>query len=308
MNADSTKPALPHYREGPDLPGIVLGTAGLGGVWGKIDPSASRDAVVESLHRGVARIDTAPAYAKAEEIVGQALRLHGGTKPFVSTKVGKGQASSADADTNDYRLDSMARSLAQSMAVLGLDQLDLLFLHEPEKVALPRVPGVVEWLRRQRTAGRVRQLGLGGRVTPAYYPYLRDGTFDVVMSFNNLSAVDLSGMEHDLPLYRRNGLTTYQGSPLQMGLLGDRYTDFHRSPPDWLSARHLSRSTAVLAIARRNGMPLSELAHRFLYSIGEIDHLVIGARTPDQLKATLHHLDGGRLPRAIFDEIISSTQ
>ena len=128
--------------------------------------------------------------------------------------MGKGQASSADADTNDYRLDSMARSLAQSMAVLGLDQLDLLFLHEPEKVALPRVPGVVEWLR--PAAGRRAECvnsGWGGRVTPAYYPYLRDGTFDVVMSFNNLSAVDLSGMEHDLPLYRRNGLTTLPGQP-----------------------------------------------------------------------------------------------
>ena len=53
---------------------LVLGTAGLGGAWSPIDPAESVATILRALESGITRLDTAPAYAQAEVLVGEALR------------------------------------------------------------------------------------------------------------------------------------------------------------------------------------------------------------------------------------------
>ena len=51
-------------------------------------------------------------------------------------------------------------------------------------------------------------------------------------------------------------------------------------------------------------MSLSTLAHRFAFSITEIDRVVIGARNKAQLLGTLNDWKLGILPEEVFDELI----
>lgn len=295
-------------RDPAQPPGLVLGTAGLGGVWGPIDEGASRSAIQQALEAGITRLDTAPAYARAEEIVGAALREYRGDRPFLSTKVGKLQADSASADTNDYHLAVMQKSLDRSREVLGRERLDLVFLHEPEKVPPTSIPRVIAWMERLRTDGIATQIGLGGVVPEAYHPALRAGTFDVVMSYNNLNAANLSGVAVDLPFFQSCGVTTYQGSPLYMGLLGDRYAEFQHDAPPWFDAQTLSRATRAKEVADWHDLGLAELAHRFLLTVAGPDYLVLGARTPRQLKETLAQFARGPLPEPIFNQLTQAIQ
>lgn len=54
----------------PDcLSRCVLGTAGLGGIWGKIDNEESIKAILIALKSGITCIDSAPAYGDAESFV-----------------------------------------------------------------------------------------------------------------------------------------------------------------------------------------------------------------------------------------------
>ena len=67
----------------------ILGTAGLGGIWGVIDQEESVRTILLALENGIEALDTAPAYADAEEIVGTALGKWRGNLPAISTKVGR---------------------------------------------------------------------------------------------------------------------------------------------------------------------------------------------------------------------------
>lgn len=60
---------------------LVLGTAGLAGLWGKIDEDESVKTILYALEQGITHFDAAPAYADAERILqgpsvnGKALNL-----------------------------------------------------------------------------------------------------------------------------------------------------------------------------------------------------------------------------------------
>lgn len=116
----------PTYRSSHPLPGLVLGTAGLGGVWGDIDWQESIDTILYALENGVERLDTAPAYRDAEAIVGEALQQWSGPRPLVSTKVGKLRADAADGRTNNYKVTTMQRSVAESQEKLSTDPIGLI--------------------------------------------------------------------------------------------------------------------------------------------------------------------------------------
>lgn len=299
----------PHYHSDVDVSRLVLGTAGLGGAWSPVDPVESVATILKALESGITRLDTAPAYAQAEVIVGKALRkwnaFHGGALPFVSTKVGKLEGDALDDNLNNYERAVMENSVAQSLERLGRTSLDLLFLHEPEKVPAHRVEAVVAFMLEQKQAGRAQAIGFGGTPPPVYHRYIEAGGFDVVMGYNNLDAANLDALQFDIPFFKKCGLTTYQGSALHMGLLGNRFARYQQEKPDWISDAELARAYQAQRVADKYGLPLSTLAHRYVLSIREIDYVVIGPRTMEHLTKTLADFQQGPLPEEIFDELTS---
>ncbi len=305
MPQNTTRPT---YRHDGPTPPLVLGTAGLGGVWGDIDRQESVDTILYALENGVERLDTAPAYRDAEAIVGEALRQWSGPRPLVSTKVGKLRADTADQRTNDYGAESMRVSIANSQEVLGGGPLDLLFLHEPEQVPPSAVPEVIDFMQETKQSGAAAAIGLGGVVPAAYHAAIRRGTFDVVMSYNNLNAACLDGLAEDIPFFRRHGLTTYQGSALYMGLLGNRFGKYQENPLAWIPGAAVTRARRAYELARRLGGTLPALAHRYLLSMQEVDYLVLGAKNLAQLRATLTDCQAGRLEEKTFEELTDLIQ
>ena len=292
----------PQYSDSNELK-LVLGTAGLGGAWGNIDSTESIETILLALENGITRLDTAPAYAKAEEIVGEALRAWNGKAPFVSTKVGKLEGNALDDHLNNYALDVMEKSVKQSLEKLGRTTLDLLFLHEPEKVPLPQVDEVAGFMIQLKQKGIAQAIGFGGTPPRDYYPYIEAGLFDVVMGYNNLDAVNLEAIHTEIPFFKSHNLTTYQGSALHMGLLGNRFEQYQKEKPGWLSEKELATALKVRETATSNNMDLATLAHRYVLSIREIDYVVIGPRKRKHLVKTLADCRQGILPREIFCEI-----
>src|SRR5580698_5919300 len=77
---------------GMNVSRIALGTWAIGGwMWGGSDENESIRTIHAALDQGINLIDTAPIYGsgRSEEIVGEALRQHGGRdKVLIATKVG----------------------------------------------------------------------------------------------------------------------------------------------------------------------------------------------------------------------------
>jgi L-galactose dehydrogenase len=125
---------------------IVLGCSGLGGVWGNQDFSESVDVILMALEAGIGSFDAAPSYNKAEHFLGQALKQWKGQKPYISTKVGRLFSERADEYDLDYTKDGMRKSLETSLERLGLESIDLLFLHEPQLVTAQQKDEIVDTL------------------------------------------------------------------------------------------------------------------------------------------------------------------
>ena len=282
---------------------VVLGTASLGGVWGKIDQEESIDTILYALESGIKRVDTAPAYNQSEQILHKALTQWKGERPFVSTKVGRLFSESANEAVMDFRPPTMHRSLMRSVERLGT--IDLLFLHEPEKVPEQDIPKVIDFLIQQKGDNTVSFIGLGGYVPKAFHPFIKSGVFDYVMSYNNLNACCVSGLEKDIPFFKMQNLITYQGSTLHMGLLGSRFKAYIESPPDWISPKVIQNASLAKQMADTLDMDLSTFAHRFAMSMDEIDYLVLGARNLDQLKKSLNDYEQGPIDSSIVLKLIN---
>jgi len=281
----------------------VLGTTGLGGVWGKIDPEESIKAILMALKNGITCIDTAPAYGDAESFVGVALKEWEGDKPLISTKVGRLKSYCATEGLYDYSMDGMEKSVENSLKILDIPCIDILFLHEPDAMPEKNAERIVQNLIEFKKRGYANKIGLGGNCPAWFKRYITSDVFDVVMEYNRLNVCCTDALYSSLPDCKSKGIDFYVASPLYMGLLGNRFEEYAASLPGWLPKSSIERAEQIKLIAERYQMSLQSMAHRFLISIPETFKIVIGPKDPNQLRQTVFDFRQGPLPKKIFEEI-----
>lgn len=284
---------------------LVYGASGIGGVWGEVNETESIDCLLYAFENGISSIDTSPSYNRSEEFVGKALKQWKGGVPFISTKVGRLPAIKADECYVDYSAESMKRSLMTSLERLGVDQVDLLFLHEPHLVPLDQIEAILETLQSFKANGYTKSIGVGGNPTDEFRQFITNENFEVVSGFLKMDACNLSGFEKDIPKFKKEGIKYYAASALHMGLLGNRFEKHVANPPntEWVTHMDIATAKAVKKIADEAGLSISSLAQRYLFSINEADRIVMGARIPQQIASTVKDWNAGGLSEALFNQI-----
>jgi diketogulonate reductase-like aldo/keto reductase len=150
MNASAS--AQPHVtlNNGVQMPALGLGVY-------QSAPEETTDAVLAALETGYRHIDTAAAYFN-EEQVGEAIARSGLDRAdiFVETKLW----------ISDYGYDAALRGFDKSTRKLGVDQIDLLLLHQPLAEDFKQTIAAYQALERLLADGRVRAIGVSNQ-TPA---------------------------------------------------------------------------------------------------------------------------------------------
>ncbi len=284
---------------------LVYGTSGLGGVWGAVDSKESIEALLYAFDNGISVLDTAPSYGNAEKYVGHALREWTGKKPFVSTKIGRLKGTDAFDVNLDYSKEGMQRSLDNSLKTLGVNTIDLLFLHEPQLVPANQIENTIENLLDFKAQGLVKQLGVGGNPNHTFMPFVKKEYFDVVSGFLKMDACNLSVFNGEIQNYINEGIAYYAASALHFSLLGNRYEKYQNAGADgqWITNTDLIKARKVKSIANNINMPLATLAQRYLFSIKEADRIVMGARNLKQIKSTIQDWKSGKLDKETFDKV-----
>lgn len=286
-------------------PRLVLGTSGLGGVWGGVTLDESKDAILYALERGARAFDTAPSYASAQEVLGAALKEWTGEKPFISTKVGRLKAESAHDMKLDYSTEGIRRTLASNLEILGVDRIDLLFLHEPQCVAKEEIPRLLELMQSFVEEGLVSKLGIGGNLTEDFKPYMGTEKFEVISGFLKMNACNLDAFQEDVAFIKANDLAYYNASILHFGLLATRlaaYKENFENEP-WLSQRDIAISEDLQPLAEKYNMTLPILAQRYAFGIAEADRIVGGAKNQSQIERTMDAWEQGPVSQSLFDAI-----
>ena len=287
---------------------LVLGCSGLGGVWRPIEEKNAVGTLMYALENGVRVFDTAPSYNKSQIFLGKVLKQWQGEKLFISTKVGRLKAETAEDTIVDYSTKSMKASLYESLEVLGLDTIDLLFLHEPHLVPLDKMDEIMECLQSFKKEGLVKRLGIGGNPTVSFYPHIVKQNFDVLSGFLKLDACNITAFDEVMPILQKENIAYYAASALHMGLLGRRLEMYAKEMPnnEWISNSDVHNALKVNNIAKKYDIPLSRLALRYVFSIKEADRVVVGPSKQEQMEDLIEAWDEGKLPEEVFDEITTT--
>lgn len=289
----------------PQYHRLTLGIAGLGGVWHDVPENASVEAILYALEKGVGAVDVAPSYNQGEAYLGKALRQWSGRPPFISTKVGRLKAGRADINLYDYTPEGIRGSVYNSLSLLGVNAVDLLFLHEPSGLLPAQAPAAIDALLQLKEEKLARQLGIGGNYPSWFVPLIKPGVFDVFMGYNRLNACNLSALHQEVPLMQSQHIRIYAGSPLHMGLLGRRFSDWVAQRPAWISATDAAHAQSIRQIAESQQMSLASLSIRFLKALSAADTIVIGPSNLEEVKDCLEVWQAPPLPAAIFQQMLS---
>ncbi|HEY3819409.1 MAG TPA: aldo/keto reductase [Polyangiaceae bacterium] len=134
-------------------PALALGTMN----FGKRTPADESERIVRrALERGIRVFDTANAYngGESERILGRALGRDR-DRVVVATKVGFGRVAGKP---EGLAAEVVARALGESLERLGMDRVDVYYLHVPDH-ATP-VEQTLDAMERELDAGRVRAWGV----------------------------------------------------------------------------------------------------------------------------------------------------
>lgn len=274
---------------------LVLGTAGLAGIWGRVDRRESIRVIHAALDMGINHFDTAPAYAEAEQLLSDALSSWKGHPVFISTKAGKKKADSPDATLFDYAPLSIERSVDESRKLFQRDVLDLVFLHDPVCMKKEEMKGAIDAMLEMKHRGWIRHLGIGGNYGPEFESYALSGYFNYFMGYNRYNLIKQVANKGEFVKVKQAGVSIWQASPLYMGLLGSKHDLYLREKPEWIPEEDLQAASAMKQWCEEKGIRLSGLAHNFIMMSDCIDKMVIGASSMIEFETTMNDLHSDAL-------------
>ncbi|WP_348519316.1 aldo/keto reductase [Blastococcus sp. TF02-09] len=166
-------------------------------------PDETVTAVQTALEVGYRHIDTAAAYGN-ERQVGEALRRSGidRSEVFVETKIW----------ISDYGYDETLHAFDKSAGKLGLDQVDLLILHQPLPDEFELTIGAYKALEKLLAAGAVRAIGVSNFM-PEHLTRLLAET-SVVPSVNQIEVHPYFRQSQLLALDAEHGILSQAWSPI----------------------------------------------------------------------------------------------
>ncbi len=259
-----------------------------------LDPSA----------RPITVIDTSNEYAKglSEQIIGDSLRRRGGLPGgmTIATKLDR------HPETGSFSATRMRRSLEESRERLGLDAIELLYLHDPELITYEEAfadDGPVRALVAMKEEGSAARIGISGGPAPMLKHYVETGLFDAVITHNRYTLVDRSADDLiDAAVGR--GLTVVNAAVYGGGALA-------RWPrPVTTYAYRLAHPEVVQAIAamgsvcEQAGIPLAAAALQFSTRDPRITTTVVGAHTAEHVEGFVRD-DQLEIADSLFEELDS---
>jgi D-threo-aldose 1-dehydrogenase len=262
---------------------------------------ATIDAVLDS--GTINFIDTANGYGRdgsAERRIGVALQRRGGLPAgaVLATKV------DPDPHTGDFSGKRVRVSVEESLERLGVDRIQLLHLHDPERITFAEATapdGPVEALADLKRQGLVAHLGVAGGPVALMQRYLDTGVFEVVLTHNRYTLLDRSAEALFRAAHER-GIGVLNAAPYGGGMLAkgpERQSRYAYGERDDAIAR---AAAAMRSATDRAGVPLAAAALQFSLRAPFIDSTVVGVSAPERVGETVE-LAGVPVPDALWTEL-----
>ncbi|OYV33187.1 MAG: pyridoxal 4-dehydrogenase [Rhodospirillales bacterium 20-64-7] len=294
---------------------LGFGTAAMGGLYQPASAEDSWAAMQAAWDAGIRHFDTAPFYGfgLAERRLGDFLRAQKSPKKsegyVLSTKVGRLLRPVPESEIPDhgfrdplpftveydYSYDGIMRSLEFSFARLGLNKIDILYIHDIGELTHGPAANArhmaalygsgFKALEQLRGDGTITAFGLGVNEIEVAQEIVERAQIDLLLMAGRYTLLDRTAARELLPRCQAAGTAVITGGVFNSGILatGTRAADAHfnyaAAPPEIL------RKVATLeAVAERHGVPLPAAALQFPLRHPGIAGVLFGAAAPGPVR------------------------
>lgn len=288
---------------------LGFGGASAGNLYRDTSDAEAAGAIQAAWDGGVRYFDTAPHYGLglSEARLGAALGSRPRLEFVLSTKVGRllednPSPSGSDVAAGgfavpdrlrrryDYSAAGVRRSLEDSLTRLGLDRVDIVYVHDPDDYVDEAIAGALPELVRMREEGIIGAAGVGMNQWQAPLRMVRETDLDVVMLAGRWTLLDRSGA----PLLAEcadRGVSVVAAAPFNSGLLAQPW------PPDGALFNYgpagpalLQRARDLARICHEHGVDLPTAAVQFPLRHPAVVSVVSGMRSAVQAADTVARL------------------
>ncbi len=291
MSAITPMPRKPLGPTGLMVTPVCLGCAPLGDMPDTFAYSVPEDRAVATLRAAftgpINFIDTAASYGdgEAERRIGIALQELGGVLEGVVL------ATKADRDlkTGDFSGDQMRRSVERSLRLMGVEKLQLVYLHDPEHstfAAITAPGGALEVLVRLKEEGLIDHLGVAGGPIDMSVAYVETGAFEVAITHNRYTLVNRSA-EPLLQATAARGLALVNAAPYGSGMLAKGPDAYPRYAYQQAAPELIDKVRKLAAICERHGVPLAAAALQFSIRDPRVHSTIVGMTRPERIDQTV---------------------
>jgi len=281
---------------------LGFGGAGIGNLYRAIPDGEALATILAAWESGIRYFDTAPHYGLglSEQRLGAVLRDKPREEFIISTKVGRllepnptgGQDSEGfDVPATmrrvwDFSEKGIRRSIEDSLERLGLNQVDIAYLHDPDVHDLQDgISQGLPALEKLRSEGLVRAIGVGTNSAEAAQECVEAADLDLLMLAGRYTLLE----QPDVPLLercleRRTGVVSV--GAYNSGLLArpdvpeDAHYNYDQAPTEVLE-----RARALAAVCRDFGVELPTAALQFPLRHPAVVNVTAGATSPEQVAA-----------------------
>jgi D-threo-aldose 1-dehydrogenase len=299
------------------MPTLGFGAAQLGNLFRETSDEEAAQAVGAAWEAGIRYYDTAPHYGLglSERRLGAALAGRRRDEILISTKVGRLLVPSPNTAERldhegfavpaaarrvwDFSADGVRRSLDASLERLGVDRVDIVYLHDPDDHWLEASGSGIAALVALREQGMIDAIGVGMNQSSMPAAFVRRHDVDLVMLAGRFTLLDQSALDDLLPVAVDRGVRIVAAGIYNSGLLsgprpvdGASY-DYKPAPPELVD-----RARRLAAVCEAYGVDLPTAAIHFPLRHPAVASVVVGARTADQVRVNVE-----RFARSVPDDL-----
>lgn len=301
---------------------LAFGGAGIGNLYAPVTDEAAAATVGAAWEAGIRCFDTAPHYGLglSERRLGQALAGRPREEYTLSTKVGRlleplARCLGDDLANGfavpathrrvwDFSADGVLRGIDTSLRRLGVDHIDIVYLHDPDEHLDQALREGYPALERLRAEGVIGAVGAGMNQTAALTRFIRETDIDVVLLAGRYTLLDQEALAGLLPAAAARNTSVVVGGVFNSGLLanprpGATY-DYTPAP-----AALLARALDLQTVTERHGVALRAAALRFPFGHPGVASVLVGARSADEVRDAVA-LFGRPVPDALWDELLAT--
>ena len=207
--------------------------------------------------KGIRYFDTAPLYGSgmSEKRLGNFLQKQKREDFVISTKVGRlivdtkkskavekfiGSPQDKDSVFN-FTYDGAMQSIEDSLKRLGLDKIDILYLHDPDNHPdhfEDAKKGAVKAMIKLRDEGVVKAIGCGMNQNEMLIDFAKEGCFDVFLLAGRYTLIDQTSLDQLIPICKKNQISLVLGGVFNSGILiepsSETYFDYSKLDKEWV--------------------------------------------------------------------------